>query len=82
MGGVVAKKRGRPAERTTGEAARILTEALGRRVTAPQVRRWIQKNMLGGTHLADSWYKTTDHDLDVFIEANTHNSVDTGSGRV
>jgi len=66
-----ASRRGRPRARTTGEAARIIGEALGCKVSTEQVRRWIDKGLLGGTRVGDSWYRTNDRAIEIFIEGNT-----------
>jgi len=72
---VEEKKRGRPREYTTGQAAKVLSERLGRHVSTEQVRRWIASGKLGGSRLADSWYRTTDRDIAAFIEANTRKTL-------
>ena len=68
---------GRPTERTTGYAARVIGEALGRSIGPGTVRRWIDKGLLGGSRVGDSWYRTTDRAIEAFIEANKRNTVDT-----
>jgi len=68
--------RGRPSRRTTGYAANAIGEALGWKVSTEQVRRWIDKGLLVGTRIGDSWYHTTDRDIQAFIEANMADSVD------
>ena len=75
-------KRGRPNSRTTGYAARVIGEALHRDVTSDQVRRWIDKGLLGGSRIGDSWYRTTDHAIAAFIEANKPQTLDTSDTQV
>lgn len=72
---------GRPPERSTGYAARVIGEELDRHVSTESVRRWIEKGLLRGSRAGDSWYRTNDAAIREFIEANTADTLDNEGDR-